>query len=104
VDRPSGNKEAENTEPAPPLASATDAAVTKEETQLPRLQGIFQVSDIQGNQKRRAVLDGNLFREKDRIGNFTVQQISEKGVLLTNDRGSWFLQPPDVSFSFAREE
>jgi hypothetical protein len=104
VDRPPDKKEAENTEPAPPLASAADAPVTKEEMQLPRLQGIFQTSDIQGHLKRRAVLDGNLFKEKDRIGNFTVQQISDKGVLLTNDRGRWFLQPPDVPFSFAREE
>ena len=104
VDRPPENKNVENTEPVHPKASAADTEVTKEETQLPQLQGIVRISDIQGQLKHRAVLDGKLFSEKDRIGTLTVQRISDKGVLLTNDKGSWFLPSPDVSFSFAREE
>jgi hypothetical protein len=102
--RPPDKKEAEITAPPPSMTATADAAVPPVETRRPRLQGIYRVSDIQGHVKRRAVLDGKLYKEKDRIGNFTVQQISEKGVMLANETESWFLQAPDVSFSFAREE
>lgn len=90
-------------QPAEPPAHEKTAG-NESEMRLPRLQGVLRVSTIGGKAKLRALLDGNIFSENDRIGNFMVQQISDKGVMLTNDDGSWFLQTPDVSFSHAREE
>lgn len=104
VDRLPEKKEEENAEPPHPTPPAADATESETEMQLPQLQGIFRVGDIRGNMKLGALLAGKLFSEKDKIGIFTVDQISDKGVMLTQDGRSWFLKTPDVSFSFAREE
>jgi hypothetical protein len=104
VDQLPEKKENAGTEPPQSSAPTTDAAVTEKETLLPQLQGIFRVSDIHGNVKLRALLEGKILREKDQIGIFTVERISDKGIVLTKDERSWFLQTPDVPFCFAREE
>lgn len=108
VDRPPEKREEPNAGPPASIASETasgaDAGGTQTEPLPPQLQGIFRVSDIHGNVKLRALLEGRILREKDRIGDFTVKQISDKGILLTKDARSWFLKSPNVPFSFAREE
>ncbi|MFH0729045.1 MAG: hypothetical protein V2B19_22240 [Pseudomonadota bacterium] len=108
VDRSPEKKEEPISAPPPSIASETTSGAAaggaETESPPPKLQGIFRVSDIHGNVKLRALLAGKIMREKDRIGDFTVKQISDKGVLLTKDERSWFLESPNVPFSFAREE
>jgi hypothetical protein len=104
VDRPPVTKEDRNAEPPSSLASGVDTGDTETEPPLPQLQGIFRNVDIHGNVTLRAILDGKMKSEKDRLGRFSVNQISDKGVLLTKDERSWFLQLPDVPFCFTRKE
>ena len=66
---------------------------------LPPLTGIFQLSDVLGNIRMLAVIDGKVYSEGAVVQGFTIQKITEKGVGMTKAGTSWFVQAPEVYYS-----
>lgn len=69
------------------------------ESELPLLAGIMRLSDVHGNKRLLAVIDGKAYVEGEQVKGFTIQNITEKGVGLTKVGTSWFIQAPEVYFS-----
>lgn len=88
----------------PPLMPSANPVSFDQAPKPPLLRGVFRTMDSRGKMYLRALLDSELLAENDRIGDFTVQRISEKGVLLTKESVSLFLPSPDVPFCLTREE
>ena len=66
---------------------------------LPVVTGIICVSDIQGNKRLLAVIDGRTYRQADRVQGFWIRKITEKGLHLTRSGSQWFAPAPKVHFS-----
>ena len=70
---------------------------------LPYLTGILSVSDLEGNVRSTAVIDGKRYKEKDEVQGFTIQKIAEEGVYLTKWGTNWFLPAPESGFTSVRK-
>jgi hypothetical protein len=66
---------------------------------LPRLSGILQVADHKGRWRYSAVMDGNVYLEKDRVQEFLVEEISSRGIVLSRAKQRWFIPAPEVYYS-----
>ncbi len=89
----------------PPLASTirTDEKITPLRTPLlPQLTGILQVVQGTGAQHYYAVLDGNVYAEKDSIAELRIEEISATGIVLRQRDQRWFLPAPEVYFSIGQ--
>ena len=71
----------------------------KLETKPPVLTGIMQILDARGNQRSFALIEGKRLMEKDSVRGFNVQKVTNKGVVLTKEGKTWFIQTPNVYFS-----
>jgi hypothetical protein len=69
---------------------------------LPRLTGILQVLDDTGARRYCAVLDGNVYAEKDSIAELRIEEISATGIVLRQRDQRWFLPAPEVYFSIGQ--
>lgn len=67
--------------------------------QLPDLTGIIQMLDHQGNIRCRAVFDGKIYQEKDRLNGFTIARVTAKGVVLNHLGQQHFIKSPKIYFS-----
>ena len=83
LDRPSGNMD----EPA-----------------LPPLNGIIQIVDSSGSTYYTALFGGKSYREKDRLMNFVVTEISLRGVMLSHSDKRRFIQSPTIYYSIDQGE
>ena len=92
--------------PASAAASAMEvpASVAKPRARLPRLTGIVRQSDSQGRAQSFATLEGEVHVESEQVWGFTIEQISQEGVLLTKGGSRWFIPAPKPSFSVVRPE
>jgi hypothetical protein len=82
------------------LTSESEAA---SEGRLPILSGIMKISDAHGNHRLFALIEGKRLMENDRVGDFTVQKITDAGVVLSKNGETWFVPAPEVHFSVDRE-
>ncbi|MFZ0613653.1 MAG: hypothetical protein WAM73_15555 [Desulfobacterales bacterium] len=87
----------------PDVGTAGASATQKPEDQLPKLAGVIRSRGIGGNVEAMAVIEGRRYKENDRVREFRVKTIEEKGVVLTRGGQRWFLQAPDVFFSSNRQ-
>lgn len=69
---------------------------------LPRLTGILQVVHDTGVRHYYAVLDGNVYAEKDSIAELRIEEISATGIVLRHRDQRWFLPAPEVYFSIGQ--
>lgn len=70
-----------------------------EPTPLPLLSGIIQTLDSNGSVHFQAVLNGRSYREKDRLDDYSIDQITPAGVVLRRSKQAWFIQCPTPYFS-----
>lgn len=73
--------------------------VKKKDVKLPALNGIVAVYGTDGNVIYLAVIDGKTREEKSSIGDFVLERIDAQGILLAQDKDSWFVPAPTVEFS-----
>ncbi len=71
----------------------------KKKIELPSLNGIMTVYGTDGDVVYLAVIDGKTRETKSKIGDFVIQRIDAKGILLVQDKESWFVPAPTVEFS-----
>jgi hypothetical protein len=71
---------------------------------LPQLTGILQVAHDAEVRHYYAVLDGNVFAEKDTIGGLHIEEISPVGVVLRRRDQRWLLPAPEVYFSISQSQ
>lgn len=69
---------------------------------LPALTGIMRFSDVHGNARLVAVIQGKTYAEKTKVQEYIIQQITEKGIVLTKAGISRFVPAPEVYFSLDR--
>lgn len=72
------------------------------ETKLPSLAGIMGVTDVHGREQLLAVIEGAAHPEKARVKGYTIQEITQKGIVLTKNGKDWFVPAPEVYFSLDR--
>jgi len=87
-----------------PVAITKALPVKRKEVVLPTLSGVMAIYDADGVAVHLAVVDGQAREEWSRIGDFVIERIDAKGVLLTQDRDSWFIPAPRVDFSLDTSE
>jgi hypothetical protein len=66
---------------------------------LPKLSGIMMVGGNSGKTRYSAVLNGKVCSEKEKFNEFKIEEISSNGVLLTQNKRSWFVPAPEVYYS-----
>jgi hypothetical protein len=71
----------------------------KFEIKPPVLTGIMKILDAQGNLRSFALIEGKRLMEKDSVRGFNVQKVTNKGVVLTKRKKTWFIPTPKVYFS-----
>ena len=71
---------------------------------LPVLTGITQCFDINGNTHILATMGGMNLAKHQKIQEFTVDSITERGVILKKGARHWFVPAPEVRFSLGREK
>jgi len=71
----------------------------KKEVTLPKLTGILQVSNVNGTISSLAVIEGKTLHEQDKVLDFTIEKITNKGVIITKGGKKWFIPTPKVHFS-----
>jgi hypothetical protein len=69
------------------------------ESVLPTLSGILQTLDLRGSVYYRAVLNGQVCGEQDKINEFTVVKISPTAVVVRRAGRKWTLDGPTPYFS-----
>ncbi len=69
------------------------------ETMLPTLSGILQALDLRGTVTYRAILNGRVCGERDKIDAFTVVKISPTAVVVRRAGRNWTLDSPTPYFS-----
>ena len=82
-----------------PTAVKKSEPLKKKDVKLPALNGIVAVYGTDGNVVYLAVIDGKTREEKSSIGEFVLEKIDTKGVLLAQDKENWFVPAPTVDFS-----
>jgi len=71
---------------------------------LPYLTGILSVSDLEGNVRSTAVIEGKRYKEKDEVQGFRIEKIAEEGVYLTKWGTNWFVPAPESEFTSIRKD
>ena len=89
---------AKKARPMPTPAKKTEPA-PKKPVKLPALSGIVAVYGTDGAVVHLAVIDGKAREENSRIGDFYLEKIDAKGILLARDKKNWFIPAPTVAFS-----
>jgi hypothetical protein len=89
---------AKKTAPRPQTAQKPKQ-VRKKKIALPSLDGILAVYGTDGDVVYLAVIDGKTLEKKSRIGDFVIESIDAKGILLAQNKESWFVPAPTVEFS-----
>lgn len=84
---------------SPQLRAEPSEFEGKFEIKPPVLTGIMKILDAQGNQRSFALIEGKRLMEKDSVRGFTVQKITNKGVVLKRSGKTWFVPAPTVFFS-----
>ena len=69
---------------------------------LPVLKGMLRKVDRRGRQSYWAVLDGRVYQQDERIGEFVVLQVSRDGVILGRNGQQWHLDCPTPTYSEER--
>jgi len=82
-----------------PTAVKKAEPVKKKDVKLPTLNGIVAVYGTDGKVVYLAVIDGKTREEKSSIGEFMLEKIDAKGILLAQDKENWFVPAPKVEFS-----
>jgi hypothetical protein len=67
--------------------------------QMPKLSGILMVGNNNGKETYSAVLNGKVYSEKENLNEFKIEEISTRGVLLSQNKRSWFIPAPEVYYS-----
>jgi hypothetical protein len=89
--------------PSAALPARVDEKSTPPRTPLlPQLTGILQVVHDTGAWRYYAVLDGNVYAEKDSIAELCIEEISATGIVLRQRDQRWFLPAPEVHFSIGQ--
>jgi hypothetical protein len=86
-------------DPTAPRTGAGTQTRKPDPTALPALSGIVQVIGPHGSLNFQAVLNGRVYRKKDKIDDYTVDQISPTGVVLRRSDGKWFIKSPNPFYS-----
>ena len=68
-------------------------------TVLPYLSGIMQVLGPHGSLSFQAVLNGRVCRERDKIDDFAVADISPAGVVVRRKSRQWLIKSPSPYYS-----
>jgi uncharacterized protein YuzE len=89
---------ARKSEPIPKTVRKPEP-VRKKQVALPSLSGIVAVYGTDGDVVYLAVIDGKTREEKSSIGDFVLERIDANGVLLAQEKESWFVPAPTVGFS-----
>ncbi len=90
--------------PSPaPAAGADEPATLPRPLQLPHLTGILQVVHATGAHRYCAVLDGNVYSEKDSIAELRIEEISANGVMVGRRDQRWFIPAPEVYYSIGQK-
>ncbi len=89
---------AKKREPMPKTVRKPEPVI-KKKVELPLLNGIVTVYGTDGDAVYLAVIDGKTHEEKSSIGDFVIERIDTKGILLAQDKESWFVPAPTVEFS-----
>jgi hypothetical protein len=89
---------AKESEPMPKIVKKVEP-VRKKDVELPSLNGIVAVYGSDGAVVYLAVIDGRTREEKSSIGDFVLERIDAKGILLAQGKQSWFVPAPAVDFS-----
>jgi hypothetical protein len=71
---------------------------------LPILTGVIGFAGVHGNERLLAVIEGRTYRKKDPFQDFTIKEITSKGVVLQKADATWFVPVPEVYFSMDRSE
>ena len=69
----------------------------------PRLSGIFERRDVNGEAVFYALIEGRKLAEKDTVSGFVIGKIDQNGVTLVREGRQWFLRRPDVFFSLDKD-
>jgi hypothetical protein len=91
----------------PPVLSKTisdefrkeDTSGLDKAVQLPKLSGIMMVGGNTGKNRYSAVLNGKVCSENENFYEFKIEEISSSGVLLSQNKRSWFIPAPEVYYS-----
>jgi hypothetical protein len=67
--------------------------------QLPKLSGILMVGGNSSKSRYSAVLNGKVCSENENFYEFKIVEISSSGVLLSQNKKSWFIPAPEVYYS-----
>ncbi|MBA3036261.1 MAG: hypothetical protein FP814_07180 [Desulfobacterium sp.] len=70
---------------------------------LPVLSGILQIAGAGERSRFIALMEGKRLYENDKIMNFTIKNITSKGVLLSQKGQTKFIPAPEVYFSLGGE-
>ncbi len=73
--------------------------IRKKKIVLPSLSGVLAVYGTDGDVIYLAVIDGKTREKKSRVGDFVIERIDAKGILLAQGKESWFVPAPTVEFS-----
>ena len=85
--------------PLPTVSPPEPAPKRPPRVELPVLSGVLTRRTADGEVRRRAILDGRLYAEGDRIGDLTLKTISIRGVTLVRGGRQWLLDAPDTPYS-----
>lgn len=80
-------------------AQKEDAPERDRSVQLPKLSGILMVGGNSSKSRYSAVLDGKVCSENEICSEFKIKEISSSGVLLSQNKRSWFIPTPEVYYS-----
>ncbi|MGB5158496.1 MAG: hypothetical protein WBN77_13795 [Desulfobacterales bacterium] len=84
------------------LAAAQDNTEEVRKTSgMPHLSGILQVAGAGKSLRFIALMEGKRLYKNDKIMNFTIKNITAKGVLLYHNGQTSFVPAPEVYFSLA---
>jgi hypothetical protein len=87
----------------PTLAASPDELFTPARTQaLPLLTGILQVVDADAGHYR-AVIEGNVYSEKEYVAELRIEEISAHGVVVSRSNQRWFIPAPEVHYSIGQK-
>ncbi len=77
---------------------------TEQKVELPVLTGIMKILYAHGNHRSFALFEGRRLGIDDTIRQFTIQKITQKGVVLSMGDKTWSVPAPEVYFSLDREK
>lgn len=103
LERVFGGTDAASAAPAPAEEALAGEVLEEEAPLLPRLSGIVRIQGADGRLRYRAMLDGRDLGERDKVDGFTVQRISQAGVVLAGAGRQWTLAAPDAALTVRQQ-